>query len=93
MINLTLPATGYRDAEAIIAFHERLQQRLTALRGVTSAAAVRNLPLRDTPRNETVIREGAAEREDRLGVAVQASSAGLTRVLLATKIAKIVDLL
>jgi predicted permease len=81
VIDLALPVAGYRDAEAIIAFHDRLQQRLATLPGVTSAGAVRNLPLRDTPRNETVVREGAAEREDRLGVAVQASSAGVLRTL------------
>ena len=80
-VDLTLPVTGYQSADAIITFYERLQQRLNALPGVASASAVRMLPLRDTPRNETVIREGASDPQDRLGIAVQAASAGVLRTL------------
>jgi len=41
---VTLPEAKYADASAVVAFHERLVERLEALPGVKAAAAVSGLP-------------------------------------------------
>jgi len=43
-MEFALDATAYPDAEAVAAFHERLDARLVALRGIRAAGAIRALP-------------------------------------------------
>ncbi|HSJ08450.1 MAG TPA: ABC transporter permease [Longimicrobiales bacterium] len=51
---LFLPAAAYADASSQVAFHNRLQERLSALPGVASAAAMSGLPpRRDVNANDT----------------------------------------
>ncbi len=81
VLDLTLPVTRYANAAAITGFYDALQQRLESMDAVRAIAVVRGLPLRDAQRFEYVVREDAVDREDRVGVAVQAASAGYLRTL------------
>jgi predicted permease len=80
-IDVVLPVARYRDAASVVAFYERLGQRVAAERRIERAAFVRNLPLRDGQRSENLLREGDTERRDAVSVDVQAASDGVLRTL------------
>ena len=80
-LDLTLPNDRYRDLPAILTFYRSARERIAALPGVRSVGAIRTLPLRDAPRTENVILEGATGTEPRIGVVVQAGSPGVIRTL------------
>jgi len=80
-IDLSVPIARFPDAAALIAYYERLEQRMNATPGVQRAALIRNLPLRDDQRTENMFAEGATRREDVVPVSVQTASAGVLRTL------------
>ena len=80
-VNLSLPAARYPDAASMMAFYDGLQQRAELLGGVARATFVRNLPLRDSQRNENLLREGETTREHAVPVSVQLGGRGVLRTL------------
>jgi predicted permease len=75
-LDLTLPPARYRDAASIAAFCDLVRERLASLAGAGGVTVVRNLPLRDRPRTENVLRTGSTDREA-LGMTVQAAAPGV----------------
>ncbi|HUQ82221.1 MAG TPA: ABC transporter permease [Gemmatimonadaceae bacterium] len=80
-VNLSLPMARYRDATAMLAFYEGLQQRVASLGGVQHVTLVRALPLRDNQRSENVVRDGSTRREDVVPVSVQLGAPTVLRTL------------